>query len=62
MKFICIMDSFFLSRTKDVTFIWVEAHAPILFPSYLLTGDRRQTKQFSMFGREMPCESTVPGT
>ena len=34
MKFICILDRFlFLTYTKDVTFIWVEAHGPILFPS-----------------------------
>ena len=34
MKFICILDGFsFLTCTKDVTFIWVEAHEPILFPS-----------------------------
>ena len=32
MKFICILDRFlFLTYTKDVTFIWVEAHEPILF-------------------------------
>ena len=31
MKFICILDRFlFPSYTKDVTFIWMEAHEPIL--------------------------------
>ena len=34
MKFICKLDRFlFLSYAKEVTFIWVEAHEPILFPS-----------------------------
>ena len=34
MKFMCKLDRFlFLSDTKDVKFIWVEAHETILFPS-----------------------------
>ena len=34
MKFICLLDRLlFLTYTKDVTLLWVEAHEPILFPS-----------------------------
>ena len=33
MKFICKSDRFlFLSYAKDITFIWMEAHAPVMFP------------------------------